>query len=124
MGECNFYIINGQHSIAASKSMIVGNVPEAIRKDLRTWNCFIIWKQDVEKLCKISAYYNRVNHLIPFKPTWATNILAARAVWEKYGKPLPKHTTAGVIDVRTSAQRPPRNDKHFEVIQHYLSHLV
>ena len=36
MAECNFYIINGQHSVAASKSMIVGNVPEAIRKEFRT----------------------------------------------------------------------------------------
>ena len=32
MADCEFYIINGQHSVAASKSMIAGNVPEAIRK--------------------------------------------------------------------------------------------
>ena len=80
MADCEFYIINGQHSVAASKSMIVGNVPEAIRKDFHTWNCFIVWTEDVDKLRKISAFYNRVNHLTPFKPTWATNILAARAV--------------------------------------------
>ena len=42
MAECEFYIINGQHSVAASKSMIAGNVPEAIRKDFRMWNCFIV----------------------------------------------------------------------------------
>ena len=36
MAECNFYIISGQHSVAASKSMIVGNVPKAIRKDFCT----------------------------------------------------------------------------------------
>ena len=70
----------------------------------------------MEKLHKIFAFYNRVNHLTPFKLTWATNILAARAVWEKYGKPLPKHTAADVTDVRTSAQQPPENDKQFEVI--------
>ena len=58
-----FYIIISQHNIAASKSMIAGNVPEAIRKDFRTWNCFIIWTEDVEKLHKISAFYNKVNHL-------------------------------------------------------------
>ena len=33
MADCEFYIINGQHSVAASKSMIAGNVPEAILKD-------------------------------------------------------------------------------------------
>ena len=111
MADCEFYIINGQHSVAASKSMIAGNVPEVIWKDFRTWNCFIVWTEDVDKLRKISAFYNRVNHLIPFKPTWATNILAACAVWEKYGKPLPKHSAAGVTDVRTSARQPLENDK-------------
>ena len=102
--------------------MIVGNVPEAIRKDFRMWNCFIVWTKDVDKLRKIPAFYNRVNHLTPFKLTWATNILAARTVWEKYGKPLPKHSTAGVTDVRTSARQPSQNDKQFEVIQQCVSH--
>ena len=111
MADYEFYIINGQHIVVESKSMIAGNVPKAIRKDFRTWNCFIVWMEDVDKLHKISAFYNRVNHLTPFKPTWATNILAARAVWEKYEKPLPKHSAAGVTDVRTSARRPPGNDK-------------
>ena len=69
MADCKSYIINGQHSVAASKLMIAGNVPEAIRKDFRTWNCFIVWTEDVDKLSKISAFYNRVNHLTPFKPT-------------------------------------------------------
>ena len=102
--------------------MIADNVPEAIRKDFYTWNCFIVWTEDVDKLRKISAFYNRVNHLTPFKPTWAMNILVAHAVWEKYGKPLPKHSAAGVTDVRTSARRPPGNDKQFEVIQQRLFH--
>ena len=35
MAECNFYIINGQHNVATSKSMIVGNIPDAIWKDFR-----------------------------------------------------------------------------------------
>ena len=80
--------------------------------------------QDVEKLYKISTFYNRINHLTLFKPTWATNILAARAVWEKYGKPVPKHTAASVIDVRTSTSQSSGNDKQFEVIHHYLYHTV
>ena len=42
MAECEFYIINGQHNVAASKLMIAGNVPEAIWKDFCTWNCFIV----------------------------------------------------------------------------------
>ena len=122
MADYEFYIINGQHSVTTSKSMIAGNVPKAIEKDFRTWNCFIVWMEDVDKLHKISAFYNRVNHLTPFKSTWATNILAARAVWEKYRKPLPKHSAASVIDVRTSTRQPPENDKQFEKIQRCLSH--
>ena len=111
MADYEFYIINGQHNVAVSKSMIAGNVSEAIRKDFRMWNCFIVWTEDVDKLRKISTFYNRVNHLTPFKPMWATNIVAARAVWEKYGKPLPKHSAVGVIAMRTPASRPPGNDK-------------
>ena len=122
MADYEFYILNGQHSVAASKSMIAGNVPEAIWKDFRTWNCFIVWTEDVDKLHKISAFYNKVNHLTLFKSTWAINILAAHAVWEKYRKPLPKHFDAGVTDVRTFARRPLGNDKQFEVIQQCLSH--
>ena len=53
MAKYEFYIINGQHNVAASKSMIAGNVPRAIWKDFCTWNCFIVWTEDVEKLHKI-----------------------------------------------------------------------
>ena len=37
MAECDFYIISGHHSIAASKSMIASNVLEAIQKDFPLW---------------------------------------------------------------------------------------
>ena len=76
------------------------------------------------EVAQVSTFYNRVNHLTPFKPMWATNILTAHAVWKKYAKQVPKHIVASVIDVRTFARRPPENDKHFEVIQHYLSHKL
>ena len=36
MQDCKFFIINGQHSVAAFKVMIKGNVPEAMKKDFRT----------------------------------------------------------------------------------------
>ena len=115
MQDCDFFIINGQHSVAASKAMIQGNVPEAIRKDFRTWHCFIVWTKDIEKLRKISAFYNRVNHLTPFKPTWATNILAARSVWKKYGRPQIKHAAAGVTDNRVTGRRSQAENATFEV---------
>ena len=82
--DCEFWIINGQHSVAASKSLIEENATENLCKDFKKWNAFVVWTKDTDKLRKISAFYNRVNHLSPFKPTWATNILAARTEWERY----------------------------------------
>ena len=50
MLKCDFWIINEQHSVAASKEMMNEDVPEQLRKDFRTKNCFIVWTQDQEKL--------------------------------------------------------------------------
>ncbi|KAG0594904.1 hypothetical protein M758_UG120800 [Ceratodon purpureus] len=91
---CTFHIINGQHSVAASKSLIEHNA-----------NAYIVWTHDYDKLRKISAFYNRVNHLAPFKPTWASNILASRTVWVKYGKPQPKHAAAIATEPRTTGPK-------------------
>lgn len=84
-----FWIINGQHSVAASKEMLISNppIPEQILKHFRTWNCYIIFTRDKEKLRKISAFYNRVNHFANFMPSWSTNILGARTIWINLGRP-------------------------------------
>ena len=95
--------------------MMNEDVPEQLRKDFRTWNCFIVWTQDQEKLRRIFAFYNRCNHLTPFKPTWATNIISARAVWLKNNHPLLKHAVAGMTDSRVSANKDRVNDARFEV---------
>ncbi|KAG0596240.1 hypothetical protein M758_UG236000 [Ceratodon purpureus] len=99
---CEFHIINGQHSVAASKSLIEDNASEELLRDFRRWDAYIVWTKDHDKLRKISAFYNRVNHLAPFKPTWASNILAARKVWEKYGKPQKKNAAPGAADRRST----------------------
>ena len=74
-----FYIINGQHSVAASKMKMEegSGVSEEVRNHFRTWNCFIVWSLDVEKLRYISAFYNCVNHFQAIQPSWATNIFGA-----------------------------------------------
>ena len=88
--KMNFKIINGQHSVAASKAMIAEkNVPETILRHFRTWDCFVVWSLDKEKLRRISAFYNRVNHFSIFKPSWATNILSARTIWLNLDRPTP-----------------------------------
>ena len=83
----NFYIINGQHSVTASKMMVDQNLDEEIVKNFRQWDCYVVWSIDAQKLRDISAYYNRVNHFVAQKPSWSTNILGARKVWELMGRP-------------------------------------
>ncbi|KAG0594345.1 hypothetical protein M758_UG069000 [Ceratodon purpureus] len=102
---CTFHIINGQHSVAASKSLIEDNANEELLRDFKRWDVYIVWTHDIDKLRKISAFYNRVNHLAPFKPTWASNILASRKVWVKYGKPQKKHVAAGAADRRSTGPK-------------------
>ena len=84
-----FWIINGEHSVAASEAMLTESppIPESIKKHFRTWMCYIVFTRDKEKLRKISAFYNRVNHFQNFLPSWATNILGARTVWINLGRP-------------------------------------
>ncbi|KAG0596341.1 hypothetical protein M758_UG245100 [Ceratodon purpureus] len=111
---CTFHIINGQHSVAASKSLIEDNASEELLRDFRRWDAYIVWTKDHDKLQKISAFYNRVNHLAPFKPTWASNILAARKVWEKYGKPQKKNAAAGAADRRSTGPKSNPSSKTYE----------
>jgi hypothetical protein len=85
-----FYMINGQHSVEASKLMRTRpDISEKVVKKFEKWECFIVWNDDKSILRKISAYYNRVNHFQNFKPTWATNIIGARAVWKSLNCPTP-----------------------------------
>ena len=77
-----FYIINGQHSVAASKLImqVDSGVDEDVKNDFRVWSCFIVWSSDVEILWSIFAYYNRINHFQMIQLSWTTNILGARTV--------------------------------------------
>ena len=77
-----FYIINGQHSIAVSRLIMhVGSrVDEDAKSDFRVWSCFIVCSSDLEILRSISTYYNRINDFQMIEPSWATNILGARTV--------------------------------------------
>jgi hypothetical protein len=112
---CTFNIINGQHSVAASVSLIEENASEELVRDFRRWDAYIVWTLDIDKLRKISAFYNRVNHLAPFKPTWASNILASRNVWLKYGKPQKKHNAAGAADRRSAGPKSNPASKTYDV---------
>ena len=68
------------------------------------------------KLRKISAYYNRVNHFSSFKPTWSTNILAARFIWIELGSPVPPKTATALGTVVRQGRKDLENDGKYKVI--------
>ncbi len=115
-----FWIINGQHSVAASKAMMGANPPigEQTLKYFRTWNCYIVFTRDKEKLRKISAFYNRVNHFNNFLPSWSTNILGARPLWVNLGRPkVPKALNA------PGGRSLSANDRNYHVSCSILKHI-
>ena len=98
----NFFIINGQYSVEASKWMMDdANKVDEEREHFR--KCFVVWSNDPEKLQTISAFYNRTNHFQVTQPSWATNILGAQIVWEAMGRPNP--TQAASVGTNTATRR-------------------
>lgn len=83
-----FYIINGQHSVLALMELQRTKLDPGRKKALRTWKAYVIWTMDPNLSVMISEFFNLVNHLIAFQPTWGQNIMASRNVWKDYGCPL------------------------------------
>ena len=80
-----------------------------------------MWTRSKEKLCKISAYYNHVNHFSSFKPTWSTNILAAQFIWIELRSPILPKTTAALEIVVQQGEKDLENDQKYKVISVTLS---
>ena len=100
----DFYIINGQHIVAASRliTQVGSGADDNVKNDFCVWSCFIVWSSDAEILRSISAYYNRINHFQMIHPSWATNILGARTVWVSMGCP---ENSSHITAVGTTAAR-------------------
>jgi hypothetical protein len=62
-------IINGQHSIAASKELQLDGCGEDRRRVLEKWDAIVVWDLDLVCLTKISKFYNSTNHLNHVQPT-------------------------------------------------------
>ena len=58
-----FMIINGQHSIQASKELQLEGCGEERHSALEKWDAIIIWDLDPFRLIKISKFYNMMYHL-------------------------------------------------------------
>jgi hypothetical protein len=82
-----FLIINGQHSVTASKQLQLTAVREARKIELQTWKAYIMWSLKKNQLLCISEWYNACNHLKYSQSTWGSNILSARSIWLTYGRP-------------------------------------
>ena len=114
--EGRFWIINGQHSVVASQSIQTMDISEAVKTSFRKWSCFIVYSKSKEKLRKISAYYNCVNHFSVFKPSWSMNILSARFIWTELGSPLPSKSVTAVGRAVRANIRDKENDRKYKVI--------
>jgi len=64
-----FMIINGQHSIQASKELQEKGYCKDKRVKLQRWDAYIAWMLDAAKLRTISKFYNMTNHLDHAEPT-------------------------------------------------------
>lgn len=82
-----FLIINGHHSITASKELQTGGCCPERAKQLRTWSAYIDWTLDPNKLRTISRIYNFTNHLDHAQPTWGNQIISCRNIWIDLKRP-------------------------------------
>lgn len=82
-----FMIINGQHSITASKQLQIEGCCEERKVKLQRWDAYIVWTLDANKLRAISKFYNATNHLDHAQPTWGNQIISCRNIWIACGRP-------------------------------------
>ena len=90
-----FLIINGQHSVAASRQIIAHKDTEQALKDkLKIWPCTIVWTDDPSMTVRLSYTLNNSNSFNKFTPTWTTQIMYCRRVWVKLGRPQKQRANA------------------------------
>jgi hypothetical protein len=85
-----FMIINGQHSIQASKELQLEGYGEEKRRALEKWDAIMVWDLDPVRLTKISKFYNMTNHLNHVQPMWGNQIVSRRNIWISLGRPTDK----------------------------------
>ena len=85
-----FMIINGQHSITASKELQISSCADKRCIELAKWDAYIVWSLDPIKLTNISKFYNSTNHLEHAQPMWGWQIISGRNIWLTHGRPTDK----------------------------------
>ena len=108
-----FLIINGQHSVVASRQLqLQTNLHPNRKVELQTWKAYIVWSLKKNQLVCISEWYNACNHLKHSQSTWGSNILSARSIWISYGRPT---------SIREGAGRDRNNDAVFDLAKFAVS---
>jgi hypothetical protein len=87
-------IINGQHSIAASKELQFEGCGEDRCQALQKWDAYIVWDLDPVRLTQISKFYYSTNHLNHTQPTLGNLIVSGRNIWITNGQPTDKAVEA------------------------------
>jgi hypothetical protein len=107
-----FLIINGQHSVTASKQLQLIAVHETRKIELQTWKAYIIWSLKKDQLLCLLEWYNACNHLKHSQSTWGSNILNARSIWVTYGR---------LISIKLGAGRDRNNEAVYDVAKFAVS---
>ena len=94
----NFFIVNGQHSMEASKFLKdMLSCSERQNIEVVEWDAYIIWSNDKNQLQSIFEFYNIYNGMGHAVATLRTTIISARMVWFNFGRPQPSQSN---IDLR------------------------
>ena len=108
-----FLIINGQHSVTASKLLQnKEDLWDKRKEEVQTWKAYIVWTLKKNLLVCISEWYNACNHLKHCQSTWGSNILSARSIWLSYDRPT---------SVREGAGNYRNNDAKFDIAKFTVS---
>ena len=83
-----FYIINGQHSVAAAKKLLALEEVDPERKEkFRTWQCDFVWTEDKMLLSELSRRTNNTNQHKWDSPEYLLHVQYCRDLWINYGRP-------------------------------------
>lgn len=82
-----FAIIDGQHSVEASRELQHEPVNEKRKAALLSWPAYVVYDKDPKRLTAISEFYNTTNPLKHAQPTWGNQIVPGRSIWIDCGRP-------------------------------------
>ena len=95
--EGEFYIVDGQHSVEAAKTLLKNDEWKSpLKESIRFWKAFVVYSTDSNQLIAISAFMNQGNKVRQFEASWAANLIAGRNLWVEHDCP-PKERENAVV---------------------------